>query len=60
MAKRRQRCDKCKRLVGFLYAIEREGYRQRVCQDDLQRGDKVFHGYGRNDFTVWHYQTGNR
>ena len=55
--KRRRRCEVCGELVTFIYVIERDGLRQRVCNDDLRRGDKVFHGYGKNDFTVYRYQT---
>lgn len=58
-APRRRRCDSCGELVRFAYAIERDGIRSRVCDADLVRGDKVFHGYGPDDFTVHTYQTGN-
>lgn len=54
---RRRRCEACQQLVSFIYVIERDGLRQRVCQDDLRRGDKVFHGYGPKDYTVWTYQS---
>jgi hypothetical protein len=60
MKSRRRRCDHCRSLVSLVYAIERDGFGSRVCQDCLQRGDKVFHGYGKEDFTVWTYQTGNK
>jgi len=61
MAQRRRRCDRGPEgghlHSGFTYVVEREGVRFRVCQSHLRRGDKVFHGYGRNDYTVWTYQT---
>lgn len=58
MTRRRRRCEACAALVAFIYTIERGGLLMRVCQDDLIRGDKVYHGRGRNDYTVWTYQTG--
>lgn len=57
-APRRRRCDACGQLVTFVCYIQRDGFGMRVCEADLRRGDKVFHGRGKNDYTTHTYQTG--